>query len=420
MASTIKIKRSGVANKTPTTTDIATGELAINYKDQKLFSSNGTAVFQIGASSGGLVSTTTKTFDALKGSDTVITGVTAAVSTNYLQVSNASATYATKAYAAANTYVKSILANTNSYIAAQATRITLVNTNLTGTNTAIRTLVSDRLQVANASTLYATKASPTTSGVLAHTGRATISTNLTVSGNTTVVGSATNRLNVTTSSGQDDDSGLVRVEYTGTSTPINASFTAKNYHGTSQFMQWENYGLRIGTRSSTNGGAGAVIFTVNDSEKTRIDSSVLSLTGLQGIKFQASQSASSDANTLDDYEEGTWTPRIDSNNGSGTFTVKTGYYQKIGKKVTLWFINDSGSSLAAGSTQYMGGLPFNIAGWSDNMVVGSMGTNGPSIRTQQLLTLSANRGVGYIYSGGTQETTTITYASGIMEYFTDN
>jgi hypothetical protein len=188
VASTIKIKRSGVANKTPTITDIATGELAINYKDQKLFSSNGTAVFQIGVSSGGLVSTTTKTFDALKGSDTVITGVTAAVSTNYLQVSNASATYATKAYAAANTYVKSILANTNSYIAAQATRITLVNTNLTGTNTAIRTLVSDRLQVANASTLYATKASPTTSGVLAHTGRATISTNLTVSGNTTVTG----------------------------------------------------------------------------------------------------------------------------------------------------------------------------------------------------------------------------------------
>ena len=56
---------------------------------------------------------------------------------------------------------------------------------LTSTNTAIRLLVSDRLQVANAVTLYATKAGPTTSGLLAHTGRATISTNLTVSGNTT-------------------------------------------------------------------------------------------------------------------------------------------------------------------------------------------------------------------------------------------
>jgi hypothetical protein len=106
--------------------------------------------------------------------------------TQYLQVANAVATYATKAYAAANSYVKSVLANTNAYIGAQATRITLVNTNLTGTNTALRTLINDRLQVANASTLYATKSNPTTSGLLAHTGRATISTNLTVSGNTTI------------------------------------------------------------------------------------------------------------------------------------------------------------------------------------------------------------------------------------------
>jgi hypothetical protein len=163
--------------------------------------------------------------------------------TQYLQVSNANATFATKAYAAANSYVKSTLANTNLYIAAQATRITLVNSNLTGTNTALRTLINDRLQVANASATYqtkaveraalantnayigaqatritlvntnllgtntairaldaqklsvanavatyATKSNPTTSGLLAHTGRATISTNLAVTGNTTLGG----------------------------------------------------------------------------------------------------------------------------------------------------------------------------------------------------------------------------------------
>jgi hypothetical protein len=70
-----------------------------------------------------------------------------------LQVANAAATYQTKVIE------RAALANTNAYIAAQASRITLVNTNLTGTNTAIRTLVSDRLQVANATTLFATKAS---------------------------------------------------------------------------------------------------------------------------------------------------------------------------------------------------------------------------------------------------------------------
>ena len=45
MASTIKIKRSSVPSKDPTTADIAAGELAINTKDRKIYSSNGTAVF---------------------------------------------------------------------------------------------------------------------------------------------------------------------------------------------------------------------------------------------------------------------------------------------------------------------------------------------------------------------------------------
>ena len=42
------------------------------------------------------------------------------------------------------------------------------------------------LQVANANAKFATKSNPITSGLLAHTGRATISTNLTVSGNTVI------------------------------------------------------------------------------------------------------------------------------------------------------------------------------------------------------------------------------------------
>lgn len=49
--------------------------------------------------------------------------------------------------------VEAYLANTNSYIATESARIDLVNTNLTGTNTALRTLISDRIQVANATLL---------------------------------------------------------------------------------------------------------------------------------------------------------------------------------------------------------------------------------------------------------------------------
>jgi hypothetical protein len=53
-----------------------------------------------------------------------------------------------------------------------------------------------------------------------------------------------------------------------------------------------------------------------------------------GITFPATQSASSDANTLDDYEEGTWTPVLGtSNGGTATMSVQEGWYVKIGKFV---------------------------------------------------------------------------------------
>lgn len=55
---------------------------------------------------------------------------------------------------------------------------------------------------------------------------------------------------------------------------------------------------------------------------------------VDGIGFPATQSASSDPNTLDDYEEGTWTPVLTSS-GGGTVNG-TGEYVKIGKQVTLW------------------------------------------------------------------------------------
>jgi len=75
-----------------------------------------------------------------------------------------------------------------------------------------------------------------------------------------------------------------------------------------------------------------------------------------GITFPATQSASSDANTLDDYEEGTWTP-IDSSGSGLTFTGVSAYYTKIGDMVfatfALTFPGSSGSAL-----NVIGGLPF--------------------------------------------------------------
>ena len=54
-----------------------------------------------------------------------------------------------------------------------------------------------------------------------------------------------------------------------------------------------------------------------------------------GITFPATQSASSDANTLDDYEEGTYAYTANPDTGSITLTAATGYYTKIGRLVNI-------------------------------------------------------------------------------------
>jgi hypothetical protein len=42
-------KRSSISNVVPTTADIATGELGLNLADRKLFTSNGSVVFELGS-----------------------------------------------------------------------------------------------------------------------------------------------------------------------------------------------------------------------------------------------------------------------------------------------------------------------------------------------------------------------------------
>jgi hypothetical protein len=72
-----------------------------------------------------------------------------------------------------------------------------------------------------------------------------------------------------------------------------------------------------------------------------------------GITFPASASASTNANTLDDYEEGTWTATFDNTSGA----TATGYYTKIGRQVTV-SVFASGLNVTTTANAYIGGLPF--------------------------------------------------------------
>jgi hypothetical protein len=89
-----------------------------------------------------------------------------------------------------------------------------------------------------------------------------------------------------------------------------------------------------------------------------------------GITFPATQSASSDANTLDDYEEGTWTPT--DNSGAGlSFTSVSATYTKVGRLVNCLcqLIYPTTANAAAAN---IAGLPFTSANTQANRSGGVM------------------------------------------------
>ena len=78
-----------------------------------------------------------------------------------------------------------------------------------------------------------------------------------------------------------------------------------------------------------------------------------------GITFPATQSASSNPNTLDDYEEGTWTPSF----STGTFATQNNFtYTKIGRTVFITGYLASPSGLPTVGVLTISGLPFSGSG----------------------------------------------------------
>lgn len=88
-------------------------------------------------------------------------------------------------------------------------------------------------------------------------------------------------------------------------------------------------------------------------------SSGIDLSSNGQIKFPASQNASADANTLDDYEEGTWTPTFTANGSNPTYVLgaTVAKYVKIGKLVNFT-ISMQWNSLSGGSGALQISLPF--------------------------------------------------------------
>ena len=126
-----------------------------------------------------------------------------------------------------------------------------------------------------------------------------------------------------------------------------------------------------------------------------------------GITFPATQSASTDANTLDDYEEGTWTPGISFGNATTgiTYNASTaGFYRKVGNLVMLTGYVQLSNKGSSTGTARVTGLPF-----TSNGGTGEQGDFGFSLGYTANLTYT-NQLV--IYGGGGTACLIITLNSG--------
>ena len=117
-----------------------------------------------------------------------------------------------------------------------------------------------------------------------------------------------------------------------------------------------------------------------------------------GITFPATQVASSDVNTLDDYEEGTFTPTVSATAGTlTTTTVNSATYTKIGRLVSV-SVDISVVNIGTASGLLLFSLPFNQVADSNVGVLRELGATG---QMGQIIYQSATQAAVALYNNGT-------------------
>lgn len=152
---------------------------------------------------------------------------------------------------------------------------------------------------------------------------------------------------------------------------------------------------------------------------------VLQLSG--GITFPGTAVAATDVNTLNDYEEGTWTPvytGLAGSIGTTAYTQQAGTYTKIGRQVTAHMRVTLSSKGSWTGTVVFTGLPFTSANNSQQNM-GSIWTQavtfvnqinarvGPNEATIVPRILTSTTGGDYLQTSGVADTSvfyaTVTY-----------
>jgi len=118
---------------------------------------------------------------------------------------------------------------------------------------------------------------------------------------------------------------------------------------------------QLGYLSSATGTTGTTSTNLVFSTSPTLVTPTLGAALATTITFPATQVPSADPNTLDDYEEGSWTPAFSPASGSGiTYTSQSGRYTKIGNMVYVAFEIEMSAKGTASGGLLVTGLPFTV------------------------------------------------------------
>jgi hypothetical protein len=119
-----------------------------------------------------------------------------------------------------------------------------------------------------------------------------------------------------------------------------------------------------------------------------------------GITFPATASASTNANTLDDYEEGTWTPVITAQTGTITSYSAEGKYTKIGDLAYVWIYYNISDVGTGADNCFISGFPFTAKTTTSNIPFTGVGRNSSNNTGVIQIDGNATAGLVALYNGG--------------------